>query len=221
MSPSFLEIIFDASYLILITIIGIRILSLAKEKSFKIFGVMALVLVFGDSFHLIPRIFALATDGLENHVEALGFGTFIASISMTLFYVLLYHFALKRYQLNHKLTVWIYGLAVTRIVLCFFPQNQWLSANPPIDWAIYRNIPFAILGILMIVLFYKQSRAQQDRYFDKMWLAITLSFGFYLPVVLFANAIPIIGTLMIPKTLAYVWMVWMGWPALKTQIRSR
>ena len=43
-----------------------------------------------------------------------------------------------------------------------------------------------------------------------MWLAIVLSFGFYIPVVLFADAIPLIGMLMIPKTLAYVWVVWMG-----------
>lgn len=217
MTQSIAEILFDASYLILITIVGILILSKAKENSFRIYGIMALTLVLGDSFHLIPRIFALATDGLENHVEALGFGTFIASISMTLFYVLLYHFAVKRYQLSHKLTAWIYGLAAFRIVLCFFPQNQWQSVNPPIDWAIYRNIPFAVLGILMIVLFYKQSRLHQDRYFDKMWLGITLSFGFYLPVVLFANEVPIIGTLMIPKTIAYVWMIWMGWQALKAQ----
>lgn len=38
-----------------------------------------------------------------------------------------------------------------------------------------------------------------------------LSFGFYLPVVLFSASLPIIGMLMIPKTLAYVWIVLMGW----------
>lgn len=211
------EIIFDASYLILISVIGIFILNRAKESSFKIFGIMALVLVFGDSFHLIPRIVALATDGLENHVEALGFGTFIASISMTLFYVLLYHFAVKRYQLNHQLTVWVYALAIFRIVLCFFPQNEWQSVYPSFKWAIYRNIPFAILGVLMIVLFYKQSRGHQDSYFSKTWLAISLSFGFYLPVILLADRFPAIGTLMIPKTIAYMWMIWMGWHALKAE----
>ena len=44
-----------------------------------------------------------------------------------------------------------------------------------------------------------------------MWLAITLSFGFYIPVVLWSDIYPLVGTLMIPKTLAYVWIVWMGW----------
>ena len=43
-----------------------------------------------------------------------------------------------------------------------------------------------------------------------MGLAIALSFGFYIPVVLFAEVFPVIGALMIPKTLAYVWVVVMG-----------
>ena len=44
-----------------------------------------------------------------------------------------------------------------------------------------------------------------------MPLAVILSFGFYLPVVLFSGIAPAVGVLMIPKTLAYVWIVLMGW----------
>ncbi|MFP4551784.1 MAG: hypothetical protein ACLFNT_13325 [Spirochaetales bacterium] len=44
-----------------------------------------------------------------------------------------------------------------------------------------------------------------------MWLAITLSFLFYVPVVLFASRYPLIGALMIPKTLACVWIVGNGY----------
>ena len=43
-----------------------------------------------------------------------------------------------------------------------------------------------------------------------MGLAIALSFGFYIPVVLLAGVFPAVGMLMIPKTLAYVWVVVMG-----------
>jgi hypothetical protein len=39
---------------------------------------------------------------------------------------------------------------------------------------------------------------------------ITLSFLFYIPMVLFADAVPLLGMLMIPKTRAYVWIVLMG-----------
>lgn len=44
-----------------------------------------------------------------------------------------------------------------------------------------------------------------------------LSFGFYIPVVLWADTVPVIGMLMIPKTCAYVWTVVIGWRAMKAE----
>ena len=55
------------------------------------FGIMAVVLGVGDSFHLVPRAVALCTTGLENFTAALGVGKFITSITMTVFYILLYY----------------------------------------------------------------------------------------------------------------------------------
>lgn len=98
------------------------------------------------------------------------------------------------------------------------PQNGWTSANPPLSWGIYRNIPFLLLGLLIIVLFWKQTRNGQDLPFRFLWLTIVLSFGFYLPVVLFADTIPAIGMLMVPKTCAYVWTVLIGYYAMKESI---
>ena len=94
------------------------------------------------------------------------------------------------------------------------PQNQWLSAEAPLSWGIYRNIPFALLGLLVIVLFYRSAKEHSDRAFRWMWLTIVLSFAFYLPVVLWADAVPMIGMLMIPKTCAYVWTVLIGYRAM-------
>ena len=90
-----------------------------------------------------------------------------------------------------------------------------LSPNAPEIWGIYRNIPFAIMGLVIIVIFFKKTREFNDLSFKNMWLAVTLSFGFYIPVVLFAKTIPIVGALMMPKTLAYVWVVFMGYNAMK------
>ena len=42
-----------------------------------------------------------------------------------------------------------------------------------------------------------------------------LSFGFYIPVVLWAEVHPLIGMLMIPKTCAYVWTVLIGFQDMK------
>lgn len=42
--------------------------------------------------------------------------------------------------------------------LIAFKNNEWTSNNPPILWGIYRNIPFAILGLLIIILFYNSTK---------------------------------------------------------------
>ncbi len=211
------ETLFDAVYLISVIAVGLLMIVKSKgNKEFKLFGIMAVVLGAGDSFHLVPRMIALCTTGLENYTVALGVGKFITSITMTVFYVLLYYVWRLRYKIEGKkeITAVVYGLSVARIALCLFPQNEWLSADPPLSWGIYRNIPFALLGILIIVLFFISAKKQADRTFKFMWLTIVLSFAFYIPVVLFASAIPAIGLLMIPKTCAYVWTVLIGYRAM-------
>lgn len=213
------EIIFDSSYLILIISMGgAMIIQSRNRKIVLLFGIMALVLGIGDSFHLIPRIYALSTDGLQNHKQLLSIGTFVASVSMTVFYVILFHIAKLRYSFQGKqLAFSIYSLAALRILLCLCPENGWLDENPSYAWEIYRNIPFLIIGILMIVLFSKEAKKSNDLEFRWMWLAITLSFAFYLPVVIWSRFWPQIGFLMIPKTLAYVWIVWMGYGLIKSE----
>ena len=140
---------------------------------------------------------------------------------MTIFYVLLYYVWRQRYGVKGKggVTAAVYGLAAVRIALCMMPQNQWLSAESPLSWGIYRNIPFALLGLLVIVLFYRSAKEHKDQAFRWMWLTIVLSFGFYIPVVLWADTIPMIGMLMIPKTCAYVWTVLIGYSAMKQENR--
>ena len=211
-----IEIIFDILYLISVITMGvIMIMKSEGRNQIRLFGIMAVVLGVGDAFHLVPRVYALSTDGLANHYESLGFGTFVASISMTIFYVILYHIAQKRYDLKDKrITFLVYFLAVARILLCLFPANEWLSPTPSLAWGIYRNIPFLILGILIIILFFRETKRTNDQPLKWMWLAILLSFGFYIPVVVWAGKIPALGVLMIPKTLAYVWIVAMGLKAM-------
>ena len=213
-----METIFDVIYLT--TVISLGIIMIRKSRGrmqYKVFGIMAVILGAGDSFHLIPRAVALCTTGLEHYTQALGIGKLVTSITMTIFYILLYHIWRMRYHVTGKniLTAAVYFLAALRIVLCLMPQNQWTSANAPLQWGIYRNLPFAALGLLIIILFYQRTRKGKDRPFRFMWLTITLSFAFYIPVVLFSDRIPTAGMLMIPKTCAYVWTVLIGFLDMK------
>ena len=166
------ETLFDAVYLISVITIGILMIRGSKGSAqFKLFGLMAVVLGAGDSFHLVPRALALCTTGLENYTVPLGLGKWITSITMTVFYVLLYYVWRKRYEIKGKasLTAAVYGLAAARVILCMMPQNQWLSVASPLSWGIYRNIPFAILGLLIIVLFYRSARERSDHRVE-LWL---------------------------------------------------
>ncbi|MCJ7834074.1 hypothetical protein MUB23_01515 [Cuneatibacter sp. NSJ-177] len=207
------ETLFDAVYLVTVITLGVLMITRSHgRRQYLLFGIMAVTLGAGDAFHLVPRAVALCTTGLENYTAALGIGKFITSITMTVFYILLYYVWRLRYQIKGRtaLTVSVFVLAILRVLLCLFPQNGWTSADAPLSWGIYRNIPFALLGLLIIVLFYQEAKKHGDRAFRFMWLTIVLSFAFYIPVVLFADTIPAIGMLMIPKTCAYVWTVAIG-----------
>ncbi|MGM9589138.1 MAG: hypothetical protein ACI3V0_03070 [Faecousia sp.] len=214
------ETLFDIVYLVTVITLGVRMIRGSKgRKQYLLFGIMAVTLGCGDAFHLVPRAVALCTTGLENYTAALGIGKLITSVTMTLFYVLLYYVWRSRYQVGGRkeMTGAVWALALVRIALCLMPQNAWTSAAPPLSWGIYRNIPFAILGALIVVLFFRSARESQDRPFRHLWLTVVLSFACYLPVVLFADQIPAVGMLMIPKTCAYVWTVLIGFNAMKKE----
>ena len=130
------ETIFDVVYLVTVITIGIIMMKKGKgNKEFFLFGVMAVTLGCGDAFLLVPRALALCTTGLESYTVWLGAGKWITSVTMTVFYVILYYVWRIRYGIkdSNGITYAVYVLAAVRIALCFFPQNQWLSADAPVS----------------------------------------------------------------------------------------
>ncbi len=212
MPQAIAETVFDIFYLGFALTAGLTMLIKGKNPLARKAGLMAFILGAGDSFHLVPRSYALWTTGLEANGAALGMGKFITSITMTIFYLILYSIWRQYYGVKNckGLTGTMWALALIRIGLCLLPQNQWLSYHQPLFFGVLRNLPFAVMGIIIIVIFAKEYRKTKDPVFRFMPLAVGLSFGFYLPVVLFSGIAPIVGVLMIPKTMAYVWMVCMG-----------
>ena len=176
-----MEPIFHVVYLTTVITLGFKMVSKSKDNYFKSFGMMSIILGLGDSFHLIPRIYAL---------------------------------------LNTKtLDMIMYLLSALRITLCLFPQNEWFVNNPPVSWGIYRNIPFTIMGIIMIYLLYSYGSKYNNKDYKNLGIAVFLSFAFYAPVVLWASESFLVGMLMIPKTLAYVWVVLIGYKEFKKSIK--
>lgn len=202
------EAIFDILYLTVASILGFTLLFSEPGNTVGMLaGVMALVLVGGDAFHLVPRIIVIKTGREERYRNMLGRGKQIASITMTLFYVFLWQIALQVFIPNDN-KLWsyiIYILSAVRIFMCLLPQNKWMQRYPPVNWGIWRNIPFFLQGMTVAGLFFSFRSTIEG--LSMMWLAIILSFAFYLPVVLWANKNPKVGMLMLPKTCTYIWML--------------
>ena len=215
-----METLFDIAYLATVITLGVRMIRGSRgRRQTLLFGIMAVTLGAGDAFHLVPRAWALCTTGLDSYTAALGVGKLITSLTMRAFYLLLYHVWRLRYQVKDRkgLTVLLYALAALRVALCLCPQNAWTSADAPLAWGVLRNIPFAAMGVIIIVLFCRSVSRTGDRAYRHMGLTIALSFAFYLPVVLFSQTAPWVGTLMIPKTCAYVWTVLIGYRDMRRQ----
>ena len=199
------ESTFDILYLLFALIGGCVLLRRAKDKTGKCMGTAALVLGCGDAFHLVPRVLNYFSEG--DLTAALGVGKLITSITMTAFSLLLYPVWLGRFRMQEKRSVsaTLWFLAAVRVVLCLFPQNGWLSNSGDMTWGIIRNVPFVLLGAAICCLYFRKRK--EDRIFAPVWVYILLSFLFYIPVAVGAGAVPMLGMLMLPKTVCYILLI--------------
>ena len=175
---------------------------------------MAALLGGGDAFHLIPRIIVNIRGDMWKKQTFLGAGNLISSITMTLFYNILIAMGdsmeYSPTEYNYEIEKAILVLTLARIILLLFPQNKWYSEEPVRKWAIIRNVPFAIIGLLTLVgLFNVISHANNypAAFYVNIMIAVLLSFAFYLPVAILGKEKPKLGMLMIPKTMCYIWMM--------------
>ena len=203
--PALPETVFDIGYLLFAVVSGILLLKKSGGKRLALlFGAMTLVLGMGDSFHLVPRILDYWTT--LDMTAALGIGKLVTSVTMTVFYLLLEYARQERYRVNSKLWLCVmWALSAVRIALCCFPQNGWTSESPSLLWGIIRNVPFVMIGVLTVILWLRSAKG--DRHLHLLWLYVLLSFAFYLPVVLLAHTLPMMGMLMLPKTVMYILMI--------------
>ncbi|GAB4575630.1 MAG: hypothetical protein Kow0077_28060 [Anaerolineae bacterium] len=184
-------------------------------------GAFAL-LALGDTGHVGFRVLAYAMGGLENAAVTIagrdfglvGMGALATAITVTFFYVLVLFMWQARYQ---KPLGW-FGLlllaaAAIRLIIMAFPQNEWNSVVPPQPWGLIRNTPLIIQGLGVMFLILRDARATGDRPFMLIGLMILASYAFYTPVILWVQQVPALGMLMIPKTLAYVAIAWIGYRA--------
>ena len=201
------ESIFCIGYLLFDIIAGIIFLNYGYKKLFILYGILSLVLGFGDAFHLIPRVVKNINGESDRVKWWMNFGLVVTSITMTIFYVILFYIWKLQYNksINIIITLSIWITVLLRITICLLPYNKWFTGGNK-KLSLFRNIVFVITGIIEIILFIILGNS----YGITMAICILLSFIFYMPVALFGKDNKKLGMLMIPKTIMYIIMISLG-----------
>ena len=225
------EIVFNVAYLIAIWTIVIMMARrqhvVAPEDravARRVMWAFAL-LALGDTGHVGFRVLAYSLGGLETQpvvlgvpLSLVGLGALATAITVTFFYMLMVD--VWRLRFNRPLGVAGWFLLATgafRLMIMLFPQNDWSQVVPPQPWGLIRNIPLMILGLGVMFLILRDAYRTSDRPFKWIGWMIAASYAFYTPVILFVAEVPLLGMLMIPKTLAYIAIAVIAYRALYTR----
>jgi hypothetical protein len=220
-----IEIVFDLFYLstiwALVAVMTYKLPRLPREiyRLARVFQTAFFFLVLGDTGLLGSRIIAYAAGGLEyspaflgGSIHLAGLGNLSTSITVTIFYVCFLELWRRRY--DKPFTSWYYILvaaAVVRFIVMMLPQNHWESHIAPAGWAIFRNSFLTIQGLGVAILMWIDARKAHDRLFLTFSVLIFVSYICMWPVIPLYHRMPLIGMMMIPKTIAYMAIAFIGY----------
>jgi hypothetical protein len=212
------EILFNITYLVVIWGLVITMfrrrdeLSPERRHLADLVTIAFTLLAIGDTGHVGFRVWAYAMGGLESQVMILGrsislvgTGALMTAVTVTLFYMVMLE--VWRVRFNRRYGTFEYFLLIagaTRLYMLTLSVNDWWRVVPEQPWSTIRNIPLMIQGLGLAYLILRDSIAKKDITFKWIGISILVSYACYIPVILFVQQAPLIGMLMIPKTLAYV-----------------
>lgn len=174
-----------------------------------------LILALGDSFHTIPRIYRTISGHtlptlltwFGRQWDWIALGLVISSVTMSLFYLLLFQYRQARRGVHWDLWSWVMlGLLVVRLGLIPCPLNGW-EGNAAPGWRIYRNIPFTLMGLMVILALFRdrsEASGRDRRLLEAIAWCLIVSFATYWATVLGVEQYPALGAMMLPKTIAYL-----------------
>lgn len=223
-----MEITFDILYLATIWILVVLMivkrdsLSGDNKRTGRLFLAAFFLLALGDTGHVGFRVLAFAMGGLDANPLLVGGGALATAVTVTFFYMIVAEIWRVRTGRGRNILWWALILVgFLRLIIMVFPQNSWGQVVPPEDWSLLRNIPLMIQGIVIAVVMNITAVKNGDRFMKRISYMIYLSYIFYTPVILFIRKIPMLGMLMIPKTLAYVAIAFMVYSLFRTNKQNR
>ncbi len=223
----YVEIGFNVVYLVVIWIL-VSIMSgrMGEVKAINLpvanrFRWAFFLLALGDTGHVGFRVIAYWLGGLEKNYGLVSIGTLFTAITVTLFYVIM----LDTWRIRYSRTYgWFeYFLLATvpmRFIVMLFPQNDWGNPLSPAFWGPFRNSFLIVLGLGVVYLYLREAISAKDRLFRWIAYCVLFSYLFFIPVILFSREVPVVGMLMIPKTVMYVAIAFLAYYGLWPQAKS-
>lgn len=230
-----MEIGFNVTYLIVIWGLVVamwlrRDNGAADERRLRRLLIAAFALLaLGDTGHVGFRVWAYARGDLGStvslgglHIGLVGVGALATAITVTFFYVFVLMIWRARFAQRYGwVGILLLSAAVVRLLLMALPQNEWNSSVPLQPWSTLRNLPLILQGLGVAYLIVRDAHAAGDRTFFWIGLSILVSYAFYMPVIFLVQRYPLVGMLMIPKTMAYVAIALLGYQGLFRQPAAR
>lgn len=212
------ETVFNVVYLFvvwfLVILMAVRLPKIkSKNKPVASLILLAFILLAaGDSGHVGFRVAAHLMGDLNKQVSVfgspmslIGIGMMTTAYTVTLFYMVFVWVWQERFDKKANGFTWfLLAVGVARLIFMALPANDWGNLVPPQPVSIYRNLFLIVQGLGLIGLLLSEAYKNNDLPFKWIGWMIVVSYAFYIPVILFAQEIPTIGLLMIPKTCAYV-----------------
>jgi len=182
-------------------------------------------------------------------IQIYGFGLIMTGITMTIFYLGFYYFwketylnttqipALDKMRQNIRIYDWTaIGSVIIRTILILLPWNNW-GSSPVYYYSVFSfrvltNLPLYVIGMEVLYLFYISSKSKEiNQHAPKeitfalkncvIWIIV--SYVTYTITLFGVPVLPILGMMMIPKTIAYLIVLYymyryiMTNPTLNTQ----
>jgi len=228
------EISFNVTYLVVVWSLVVmmrqrRSLVAARDRRVADLVLWAFALLaVGDTGHVGFRVLAYGLGDLETRLTALGvqfglvgIGALATAVTVTLFYVLVLYMWRARFEGTFGwFEYMLLAAALVRLALMALPANDWNSVEPIQPWSTLRNLPLMLQGLGVAYLILRDARGARDRTFHWIGVSILVSYACYIPVIFFVQRAPVIGMLMIPKTVAYVVIAALAYRTLFSPVKT-
>lgn len=181
-----------------------------QGKGARLLSAALFVLLAGEAYRLVPRIVAAVVPRAPLP-DGEGLGRIVSYLATAGFFLMLEFYREQRYGKAETVTERRMETAIFILFGCVAAEglirfNGWIDGDGAYFWLGVRSVLLAAMGVLTILMW--MLSAKDDSTMKHLPLAIALVFAFYIPATVLEQAIPELSILMIFRTAALLWVIW-------------